>query len=78
MEDRAGQLMTALARGIAPCQPDKEKRMDNATKQFDPGSGPAVATEGFDDPATVLAAAAPAAPEPDADGTAQQQDARYA
>ena len=43
--------------------------MDDTTKQFEPGSGPVVTTEGLDDPATVQA---PTAPEPDADGTAQQ------
>lgn len=43
--------------------------MDDTTKQFDLGSSPVVTTEGFDDPATVQA---PTAPEPDADGTAQQ------
>lgn len=46
--------------------------MDDTTKQFDPASAPVVTTEGLDDPATMRAAAAPTAPEPDADGTAQQ------
>lgn len=48
--------------------------MDDTTKQFDPGSGPVVTTEGFDDPATVQAAAAPAEPEPDREGTVQQDE----